>query len=128
MNILLSQQLLIYNLAEQSCAVERAKLAILEMLDREVKNNTNIANAEKVIQELESIDKDSLIEKQRLRMQVAAQRHTIERQLLENLEGQQRITSHREQIKSALAAREKFQFDLDSSITAHGEQQWPTNE
>ena len=128
MNILLSQQTLRSAIAEQAASIERAKLATAEMWDRFDKNNVNMGAATKVITELSEAEREKKgpLEKQRLRLQISAQRHTIERQLLENMEGEARIISYSEQLKAAIAAKRQYEFDLQRSIEAHGEIEWPT--
>lgn len=117
----LSQQTLKVQILDQVAAIERAKLAILELIDRQNRNNVNISAAMKAIQEIESQEALTPIEKQRLKMQVAAQNHTIERQTLENLEGQERAAKHIEQIEAATKAKADFELRLKQINAAHGE-------
>lgn len=119
----LSIQMLRFQAAEQVAAIERGRASVLELVARKLANDCNIAAAQRAISELEKSAKTAtvLIEKQRLLVQLAAQRSTIERQRLENMEGAERASKHDEAIDAAQKALKRFRGQLADLEKAHGD-------
>ena len=113
-------QTLRMQVAEQLTALERHRLAILEMVDRRMRNETNIAAARLAITELEKVPPNGAVSTQRRRMEIAAQQHTIERQILENLEGAERAARSADAITSTHEALARYRHDLAAMENAHG--------
>lgn len=120
----LTQQMLRWQIAQQKESVERARTAVCELADRKARNDANIVAAKKAVAEIENaarnVGEASAVEKQRLRSQLHAQRATIERQILENLEGSERAARHDEAEKSALKSLEVYERQLGELDAAHG--------
>jgi|SRR3990167_78734 len=113
-------QTLKMQVADQLAAIERHKLAVIEMLDRQQKNANNIAAARRAIAEMEMSRPDTSIGKQRLKSQIAAQHNTIERQLLENLEGSERAEKALENVEACRRSAGKYGQDLADMEKTHG--------
>lgn len=114
------QQRAVQEIAEHQAAVERHRSEILGLLIRRQKNQINMVLAEQVIVSLKEKQGGTPIEIQRRIMDAASQRATIERQSLENMEGDQRITIHREQIEAEDVAIVAARSRLIDQENAHG--------
>lgn len=121
-NIRLSQALLFQQIAEQNLAIAKARAAIVELADRRERNRTNIRAALSACDELKAQMQNAAnrVEAQRLKMQYAAQQHTIERQTLENLEGVDRVLKHEEIIEGSRKALAAYRDKLKLLDDAHG--------
>ena len=113
-------QTLRMQVAEQQAAIQRARLAALEMVDRRQRNERNIQAAKLTIEELGRAAPDSPIGQQKVRMEIAAQQHTIERQILENLEGEQRAEQALERARAAVKSELEYTNNLSAMEEAHG--------
>lgn len=116
----LSQQQLRYQIAEQTMAIERNRLAVIELLARTRRNNTNIEAAGVAIEQLKIETPTTATAKQKVKSQIAAQVATIERQKLENLEAKERAQLHSEQMLTAVKARNEYGEQLNSLEETHG--------
>lgn len=128
-NYMVEQQGLRTRILEQRAAVARQKLAIMEMSDRKRRHEENIAASLKAIGVLEEEmatgtatgeATDVRLRQQRLRMQVAELRATVERQQLAILEMQDRKIKAEEIVTAALAAAEHYEVNLKAMAEAHG--------
>ena len=113
-------QTLRMQVAEQGAAIERHKLAVIEMVDRMARNERNITAADRTIDELRLASPNGAIGQQKVKMEIAAQQHTIERQVLENLEALERIKRSLENAEAAKKAREEYAKNLADMEKAHG--------
>lgn len=120
-NMDLSQQNLRRLIQEQRLAIERAKEAVLELVDRRQRNLVNREAALRAIADMEAQAPADLMEKQRLKAQLASQRYTIERQELENMEGAMRIVGQKEIIEAAEKSLVSFAEKLKGIEAAHGQ-------
>lgn len=118
-DLALTQQFLYSNIADQQALIERNKVAILELLFRAEKNNINIEAARKYIKIQEELTPSKPLEVQKKKVEIASQNATIERQIMENLEGQERLIRHKETIAAAELAKIELQKTLQESEEAH---------
>lgn len=115
----LSQQIVKMHLAEHNLAIEKAKVLILEMTERKLKNNENIVKTQEEIDLLELKDEPFLIANQKKKMHIAAQKATIERQIFENMEADQRIEKAQQTILNHEKAFNECTETLKDLIKAH---------
>lgn len=128
MFIPLVQQTFRMQITDQEAAIQRNWTQILEAVDLQKKNDINITAAQKAVTELEEAETKTNLEAQKKKMQIAAQKHTIERQLLENMEAEEKINRLTSMIEDAKRAKNDYETKLKLSIDAHGDQRWPIKE
>lgn len=118
----LSQQMLRWQIAEQETAVQRNRVAVLEMVERKRNNDANIFAAKGYIQQIEAKLKEQStpLERQKLLAARAQQHSTIERQVLENMEGAERANGYDEAIVAALKTKREYEQQLNDLEQAHG--------
>ena len=118
----LTQQTLRWQLAEQLTAAERARVAVLELLDRRHRNDANIAATRKALADLDASlpALQTPLERAKCRSTRAALEATVARQELENLEGLERALRHDEALAAALRAADDMQRRLTVLDAAHG--------
>lgn len=121
-NYELSMQMLVYQMAEQRTAKERKKVEIMEMLDRKVRNLRNMEAARKALEELEGnkASAPTALDRQKIRTAIAAQQHNIEKQMLENMEADERIVKADEAIQASEESWLQYDQNLKDLEKVHG--------
>lgn len=116
----LSQQLIRMQIAEQDWTLERHKHGIMEQLTKIKNNLININGTRLVLKELEEKQDLTGISLQRSKSQIAAHNATLERQILENMEAEDRIQYYKDAIKATIKAKEDYITRLHELEKVHG--------
>lgn len=119
----LSTQMLRWKLAEQRLSLEKSRVVILEMADRSRRNLVNVEAAKLELDRLIALlatDDKTPLDKQRLRLQIAGQKATIERQLLENMEGAERAVKQDEVMEASIRTIGEMEKQLKGLEETHG--------
>jgi chromosome segregation ATPase len=119
-NYRVEQQRLRLQIAEQNCNLERVLLEKLEIEDRCLRHRENIIATHKAIESPQEEAETTPLDRQRRKSQLAYLRAQIEKQELEILEMQDRLSSLSELYQSSKKAATHYQSKLSELGQTHG--------